>query len=116
MGNLRLRRKRNLSPFRKVAMGTWGQPGDPSVYGTMTLRMEPALAYMEAFRAAIGRLLTVTHMMGRAAAAVFEKVPDANAIIRGKRLYLREDIAIFFQVVIDDRETGELDLSGMVGR
>lgn len=97
-------------------MGTWQTPVDPSVYGAMTLRMEPALAYMEAFRAATGRHLTVTHLMGRAAAAVFEKVPDANAIIRGSRVYLRDEVAVFFQVVIQDSESGEIDLSGMVLR
>ncbi len=116
MGNLVLRRKTNLSPFRKVAIGTWQAPEDPSVYGALTLRMEPALAYMDAFRVATGRRVTITHLMGRAAGAVFERMPDANAILRGKRLYLRDEVALFFQVVLEDPETGEIDLSGMLVR
>lgn len=97
-----------------MAIGTWQNAYDPSVYGSMTVRMEKALAYVEAFRAATGKHLTLTHMMAKAAAAVFEKMPDANAILRWNRIYLRERIGVFFQVVMEDPETGEIDLSGTV--
>lgn len=116
MGNLELEPKKNPSTFRKLAIGQWQTSYDPSVYGALTLRMEQALAYMDAFRAHTGRRLTVTHMMGRAIAAVFQKVPDANAILRGGRLYLRKDTSVFFQVAMEDPDTGEIDLSGMVLR
>lgn len=114
MGNLALRKKKDVSPFRKLAIGTWATAYDPSVYGTMDLRMEQALAYMKAFRAATGKHLTVTHMMAKAAAAVFECMPDANAILRWNRIYLRQRIGVFFQVVLEDPETGQIDLSGAV--
>jgi pyruvate dehydrogenase E2 component (dihydrolipoamide acetyltransferase) len=71
---------------------------------------------MDAFRAHTGRRLTVTHMMGRAVGAVLEKMPDANAILRGSHVYLRKEIAVFFQVVLEDPVTGEIDLSGMTLR
>ena len=116
MGNLELERKKHPSTFRKLAIGTWRTTYDPSVYGALTLRMEEALRYMQAFRAATGRRLTVTHMMGRAIAAVFERVPDANAILRGGRLYLRKRVSVFFQVAMEDPDTGEIDLSGMTLR
>ena len=116
MGNLALVRKKKPSVFRRLAIGTWRTAYDPSVYGAMTLRMEEAVRYMEAFRAATGRRLTVTHMMARAVAAVFERTPDANVILRGSRVYLRKDIAVFFQIVLEDEQTGEIDLSGMVLR
>ncbi len=112
MPNLRLRRKSKLSPFRKIAIGTWRTTYDPAVYGTMTVRMENALEYMAAYRAATGKRLTVTHMMAKAVAAMFEHVPDANAILRFDELYVREDVAVFFQVLLEDPETGEIDLSG----
>lgn len=116
MGNLALVRKKNPSTFRRLAIGTWRTSYDPAVYGSMNLRMEEALRYMEAFRTHTGRRLTVTHMMARAVAAMFEKMPDANSILRGTRLYLRKDIAVFLQIVLEDPETGEIDLSGMVLR
>lgn len=116
MPNLELTPKHNLSPFRKIAIGTWRTAYDPSVYGTLTLRMEEALRYRDAFRAATGKHLTITHMMARAAAAVFEAMPDANAILRFNRIYLRRRIGIFFQVASQDPETGEVDLSGALVR
>ncbi|HUJ57917.1 MAG TPA: 2-oxo acid dehydrogenase subunit E2 [Kofleriaceae bacterium] len=112
MPNLEIDRERELSTFRKIALGTWRTTGDPSVYGSLTLRMDRALAYLDAFRAATGRRITVTHLMARAAAAVFEQVPDANAILRLGRIYRRKRIGVFFQVAMEDPDTGKVDLSG----
>lgn len=112
MGNLELAKKKNLSPFRKIAIGTWSTPHDPSVYGTMTLRMEEAQRYLQSFREKTGKKLTYSHMMAKAAAAVFEQMPDANAILRFNRIYLRKRIGVFFQVAVEDEKTGEIDLSG----
>jgi pyruvate/2-oxoglutarate dehydrogenase complex dihydrolipoamide acyltransferase (E2) component len=112
MPNLDIDRERELSTFRKIALGTWRTTADPSVYGSLTLRMDRALEYIETFRAVTGRRLTVTHMMARAAAAVLEQVPDANAILRLGRIYRRKDIGVFFQVALEDPQTGKIDLSG----
>lgn len=112
MGNLQLRRKRGVSLFRKLAIGTWQNAYDPTVYGSVKLRMEEALRYVSEFRAATGVRLTLTHMMAKAMGAVLEAMPDANAVMRWNRIYLRERIGVFFQVVLEDPETGEIDLSG----
>jgi pyruvate dehydrogenase E2 component (dihydrolipoamide acetyltransferase) len=112
MSNVELEPERDLSTFRKIALGTWRTTHDPSVYGSLTLRMDSALEYIDAFRAATGRRITVTHLMARAAAAVFEQVPDANAMIRFGRIYRRKRIGVFFQVAMEDAETGKIDLSG----
>ncbi|HEY2734073.1 MAG TPA: 2-oxo acid dehydrogenase subunit E2 [Polyangiales bacterium] len=112
MSNVELEPERDLSTFRKIALGTWRTTHDPSVYGSLTLRMDAALEYIDAFRAATGRRITVTHLMARAAAAVFEQVPDANAMIRFGRIYRRKRIGVFFQVAMEDAETGKIDLSG----
>ena len=112
MPNLDIDRERELSTFRKIALGTWRTTHDPSVYGSLTLRMDRALEYIEAFRAATGRRVTVTHLMARAAAAVLEQVPDANAILRLGRIYRRKSIGVFFQVAMEDPATGKIDLSG----
>jgi hypothetical protein len=116
MPNLSLRRKRNLSPWRRLALGTWGSPSDASVYGGITVRVDEALRYMEAFRAATGIRLTMTHLVAKAAAAALEAVPDANAILRWGRLYLRDEISIAFQVAMRDERTEQIDLSAAVIR
>jgi pyruvate dehydrogenase E2 component (dihydrolipoamide acetyltransferase) len=112
MPNLEIDRERGLSTFRKIALGTWRTTGDPSVYGSMTLRMDRALEYLDAFRAATGRRATVTHLMARAVAAVLEHTPDANALLRLGGIYRRRRIGVFFQVAMQDAVTGKVDLSG----
>jgi len=112
MPNLELVQKTDLSSFRRIAIGTWKTAYDPSVYGSMTLRIDETLRYLEEFREKTGRRLTLTHMMAKAVAGVLEYAPDANAILRWNRIYLRKDIGVFFQVAMTDQETGQLDLSG----
>ena len=112
MPNIEIDHERDLSTFRKIALGTWRTTADPSVYGSMTLRMDRALEYLEAFKAATGRRATVTHLMARAIAAVFESTPDANAMLRLGRIYRRKRIGVFFQVAMQDPTTGKIDLSG----
>ena len=112
MPNLRLKKKKKMSTFRRIALGSWRTVGDPSVYGSLTLRMDEALRYIEYFREKTGKRLTLSHMMAKAMAVVFEKMPDANAVLRYNRIYLREDISVFFQVALEDPNTGEIDLSG----
>jgi pyruvate dehydrogenase E2 component (dihydrolipoamide acetyltransferase) len=112
MPNLRLRRKSDLSAFRKIALGTWHTAYDPSVYGSLTLRMERAEAYLEQFRRVTGKRVTFSHMMAKAAGAALQAMPDANAILRLGGIYLRERIGVFFQVALEDAATGQIDLSG----
>ena len=112
MPNLKLRQKKNLSSFRRIAIGTWRTVGDPSVYGSLTLRADKVLAYIEEFRRVKKKHLTITHLMGKVISAAMEEMPDANAILRYNRIYLREDIGVFYQIAMEDPKTGELDLSG----
>jgi pyruvate/2-oxoglutarate dehydrogenase complex dihydrolipoamide acyltransferase (E2) component len=112
MPHLELTPKKHLSSFRRIAIGTWRTTYDPSVYGSLLLRMDAALDYRDRFRAATGRRLTVSHMLARAVAGCLAEMPDANAIMRFNRIYLRRRIAVFFQVAMKDEQTGELDLSG----
>lgn len=112
MPNLALAKKRDVSSFRKIAIGTWQNAYDPTVYGTLDLRMDEATAYLEDFRKVTGRRLTVSHLMAKTAATVFAECPDANAVLRWNRVYLRKRIGVFFQVVLTDEGEGKVDLSG----
>lgn len=116
MPNVELLPAPRLPIFRRIALGTWATTYDPQVYGTMSLRMEPALAYIEAFRKNTGRRLTVTHLVAKAVALAFKEMPDANALLRFGRLYPRKSIDVFLQVVMTDATTGKPDLSGVTLR
>ncbi len=112
MPNLELVKKTDVSSFRKIAIGTWQTAYDPSVYGTMEIRMDEAMRYIAAFRERTGKRVTVSHLMAKAMGEVLREVPDANAILRWNRVYLRKRIAVFFQVVMTDEGLGKTDLSG----
>ena len=112
MPNLSLVRMKDLSSFRKIALGTWQTAYDPSIYGTLVLRMDRALAYIERFRARTGRRLTVSHLMAKASAMALQACPEANAVLRWNRLYMRQRIGVFFQVLMTDEGEDKADLSG----
>lgn len=112
MPNLELARKDDISSFRKIAIGTWRTPSDPSVYGTLELRMDEAMRYIAELRERSGRRVTVSHLMAKAVAMVLRECPDANAILRFNRIYLRKRIGVFFQVAMTDQGSEKVDLSG----
>jgi len=116
MPNLELEPKRDLSAFRKISLGTWRTAYDPSVYGTLEVTMDRALDYIREFRQATGRRLTVTHLLARAVGEVLRSTPDANALLRWNRIYLRKRVGVFMQVAMtDEGEDGseKVDLSGV---
>lgn len=101
----------DVASFRKLAIGTWQTAYDPTVYGTLTIRMDKALEYIEAFRRRTGRHVTVTHLLTKAVAQALRKCPDANALLRFNRIYLRKDVVISVLVVQPDEGTGKVDLT-----
>ncbi|MDY7229650.1 2-oxo acid dehydrogenase subunit E2 [Hyalangium rubrum] len=109
MAHLELTPKTDLSSFRKLAIGSWKTTYDPTVYGTLTVRMDKALAYIEAFRQRTGVRLTVTHLMVKAMGEALRRCPDANAIMRFNRIYLRKRVTISALVVQTDG--GKVDLT-----
>jgi pyruvate dehydrogenase E2 component (dihydrolipoamide acetyltransferase) len=112
MPNLELEEKDDLSNFRRIAIGTWEKAYDPSVYGTMAVRMDNAMEYIAAFREKTGKRLTVSHLMAKAVAVALRRVPDANAVLRFNRVYLRKEVGVFFQVAMTDEGSDKVDLSG----
>lgn len=112
MPNLNLVPKKDLSSFRRIAIGTWRDAYDPSIYGQLRLRADKVLSYLDEFRARTGKRLTITHLMAKAVAIVMAEMPDANAVLRFNRIYLRQDIGVFFQVAMEDPINKQVDLSG----
>ena len=116
MSNVDLVRLERVAPFRKVAIGTWATTYDPTVYGTMRVRMEEAEAYIEAFRAQKGKRLTVTHLVTAAVGKALKQCPEANAIIRWNRIYLRQHVDVSVLVVVPTDDGSKVDLSAAMLR
>lgn len=109
MAHLELIPKTDISSFRKLAIGSWKTTYDPTVYGTLTVRMDKALAYIDAFRRRTGHRLTVTHLVTKAMAEALRRCPEANAILRFNKIYMRKVVTISALVVQTDG--GKVDLT-----
>lgn len=116
MPNTELTVLRNVSSFRRITLGTWRTTKDPSVYGALALEMDATLDYIDRYRASTGDKLTMTHLMAKAVGLALAEMPDANAMLRFHRIYLRKDVDVFFQVMMSDPVTGQIDLSGLTIR
>jgi len=99
---------RGLSAWRRIALELWDDPRDPTVYGNLDINMRRALAYLEAVSTPEVKV-TVTHLVAKAIARGLAERPEANAIVAGRRIYMRDSIDVYCQVV---RESGR-DLSGV---
>jgi pyruvate dehydrogenase E2 component (dihydrolipoamide acetyltransferase) len=111
MPNIEIRPLTSISSFRRLAIGSWQTAYDPSVYGTIEVRMEKAIEYIEAFRKHTGKRLTVTHLVSKALAESLRRCPEANAILRWNRIYLRQSVDLSILVVQMDEGHHKADLA-----
>ncbi|MEO5668924.1 MAG: 2-oxo acid dehydrogenase subunit E2 [Bdellovibrionota bacterium] len=98
MGKVIFRKNYDPPVFRKVAFGTWVTASDPSVYAQVDVDMTASLSFAEKYSAQHGVKITPTHLVARAIARCMVSRPEINGMIRRGRIYLREHVAIFFQV------------------
>ncbi|MBI3206557.1 MAG: 2-oxo acid dehydrogenase subunit E2 [Myxococcales bacterium] len=98
------RRLENVPAWRTMAVHAWDPPRDPTVYGVIDVDATNALAFVEKIRGQTGAKVTLTHLVGKAAASAIAARPEVNAIIRRGRIYVRDTVDIFFQVAFEGGE------------
>ena len=99
------------SRFRRLAIGSWGGTGDPTIYGVLEVNAEKALAHIAAEKARTHERVTITHFVGKVFAKVLERNPELNTEIRWGQFYPRKSIDVSFQIAIEkhmDLSTGVL--------
>lgn len=109
------------SLFRKIAIGSWWNAGDPSVYGMAEVDMTDALKFIEKIKAEKNISLTPTHMVGQAVVECLKVRPEVNSIMIRHQIYYRKNVDIFFQVNIEGDNSGgdkttKAELSGVTLR
>jgi pyruvate/2-oxoglutarate dehydrogenase complex dihydrolipoamide acyltransferase (E2) component len=97
-----------LPTWRRIALSTWKQGDDPSIFGSIDVDATELLAWLERTRAATGVRVTVTHLVGKAAAIAFAESPECNAVASYGRLLRRSTVDVFFSVAVGNGK----DLSG----
>lgn len=93
-----------LSSFRRIAIGSWRTAADPTVYGTLSLRAEAALAWVRAAGSG-SETLGLTALLVEAVARAFARLPEANALLHWNRLLLRPTVDV--AVLVPVRPPGE---------
>lgn len=117
MGIILFRKPKHQAVFRKVAMGTWNQGGDPSVYGILEIDMTNALNFIEQMSHQYSVKLTPAHLVGKALALVMMERPEINGMIRFNKIYYRQYVDLFYQVNVSgekDHKISKANLSGTV--
>lgn len=101
------------STWRKIAMGMWSDPDDPTIYGKETVDISNLVPYLEAVTEASGTKVTMTAFTAKMMADVLGDHPDLNCMAIGNHIVQREHVDIFCQVAIPDETAGKADLSGV---
>ena len=84
-----------------MALHAWRRPSDPTVYGVVEIDAQAAQAHVAKLRAESGEHVTLTHLVGKAAALAIAEQPEVNAIVRRGRIYVRDSVDVFFQVAFE---------------
>ncbi|MCR4316419.1 MAG: 2-oxo acid dehydrogenase subunit E2 [Planctomycetes bacterium] len=109
MAGIKLRRHKNLSSWRQIALHAWDEPGDPSVYGFVELDVKEAQDYIKMLRETTGEKVTLTHLVAKAIGYGLSQMPEVNGMVIRRKIFLREKISVLAMV---DIAKGGSDLSG----
>ncbi|RDV38266.1 hypothetical protein DV096_10670 [Bradymonadaceae bacterium TMQ3] len=101
------------SSWRKLSVGMWNRPSDPTVYGHETHPADKILTYLEEVSAYSGQKITMTAYLVKSMAIMFSLYPELNVIVVGNRVLQRENIDIFCQVAVAGGDGKDADLSGV---
>ena len=104
---------KQMPVWRKIAMHTWSTPDNPTVHGLLDIDVGNLQEYLKRRSEETGVKCTITHAVARGLALLLRRYPECNALVRRRKIWLRDDVDIFLQVAmpIDDK-AGKADLSG----
>ncbi|HZO15236.1 MAG TPA: 2-oxo acid dehydrogenase subunit E2 [Polyangiaceae bacterium] len=112
-----------LPTWRKVALASWRPSDDPAITGWLEIDATSLTDYLPAVREATGAHVTITHLVGKAAALAFAENPACNAVVSFGRLKRRASVDVFFSVAAGSELSGaklegvdEMDLADIARR
>ncbi len=103
----------DVSSWRKISVGMWKRPADPTIYGYEIVDVEELLTYLDEVSEASGEKVTITTYLTKLISDVLAEYPKLNSIVVGNRVMQREHIDAFCQVAVANEAGGSADLSGV---
>jgi len=103
--------------WRKLSLQTWAEPNDPTMYGVLEIDAAALQEWLARKTRESGVKCTMTHAVTRAMAILLRRYPEANVLVRGRRIWMRRDVDVFHQVAMPIvGAKGAADLSGAIVR
>jgi len=110
MTNIELHSDNLTTSFRKLAVGSWKKPKDPTVYAAWEMDVSNVLPYIERLNQKSDVQITLLHYFARTLAHGFEQFPALNCTLIRRKLRQRKNINLFFQVFAKQEKL--FDLTG----
>lgn len=101
-----------VSTWRKLAVGMWGAPANPTAQGEREVNLSKTLPWLDEVSEKSGTKVTITHLFVAAVGRMLAQYPDYNVILRRNRPYRRSSVDIFVQVAVKGAGASA-DLSGV---
>ncbi len=105
--------KYKMSTRRKLAIASWSTPKEGNIYGKLVVDMGPALRYIEHLRETSGEKVTVTHLVGKAAAMALANAPDLNGRIFMGAYRPHESVDLAFLVALESHDLAKIKVCGI---
>lgn len=115
MGIIKFKKLKKQPIFRKMALGTWKNAKDPSIYSFLDIDVGKAMDMIPDYNEKYGITVTPTHLVAKAVSICLAKRPELNAMIRGSHIYLREHVSLFLQVNIPGEKGAEIEKANLGG-
>ena len=118
MRHLRLKRIKDLTSYQRLAIGSWKNAKDPSIYGWHDIDYTQAKEFTSRIFKEKNIKLTPTYLVAQAVSLVFASHPGLNTLLRWGMLYQRKTVSFSFLTAIDLKRNpfGRLNLSACVVR
>ncbi len=104
MKHLKLSRIKKLTTYQRLAIGSWKNAKDPSIYHWSDVDYEKAQELTDWVLKEKGIKLTPTYIISQAVALIFAVRPQLNTILRAGVLYQRDEVSISYMVAITKKD------------
>lgn len=98
------------SSFRRIALAQWKGPKDPVIHGHMWIDVTKAERFLVEQREKHQARISLGTLVGKAAAIALGLMPEANAKVVGRKIYLKNSVDVYYQVDVGKGS----DLTGTV--
>lgn len=105
---------KSLSTWRKISVGMWDPPANPTIYGFETFNVEDLLNYLKEVEEVSGVRVSPAVIATHAFSQLFGDNPGLNVMVVNQRIQQRKSVDAFMQVAMKG-DNGD-DLSGVTIR